>query len=64
MKGSSKKAKGLMDTDNRVVIVEGWGWVEVEEGIRGINGNGKNTKKKKGLNYYWPIIYFMFLTEQ
>ena len=47
MKGSSKKAKGLMDTDNRVVIVEGWGWVEVEEGIRGINGNGKNTKKKK-----------------
>ena len=64
MKGSSKKAKGLMDTDNRVVIVEGWGWVEVEEGIRGINGNGKNTKKKKGLNCYWPIIYFMFLTEQ
>ena len=35
-----------MDRDNSVVI--GWGGgVEVEEGIRGINGNGKKTIIKK-----------------
>ena len=31
--------------DNSVVIAGGGEWVEVEEGIRGINGNGKNTIK-------------------
>ena len=34
----SKKEKGLMDMDNSVVIAVGWGWVEVEEGIRDDNG--------------------------
>ena len=43
----SKNEKGLMDTDNSVVIVGDRGRVEVEEGIRGINGNGKNTVKIK-----------------
>ena len=33
MEGLSKKEKGLMDVDNRVVIEGG--------GIRGLNGNGK-----------------------
>ena len=33
-----------MDMDNSVVIA-GVGWMEVERGIRGINGNGKNTIK-------------------
>ena len=37
-----KRKKGLMDMDNSVVIAGGWGkWVEAEDGIRGINGNGK-----------------------
>ena len=36
MEGSNKKEKGLMDMDNSVVIVVG---------IRGLNGNGKNTLK-------------------
>ena len=34
--------------DNSVVIVGrglGKGWLEMEEGIGGINGNGKNAKK-------------------
>ena len=43
----SKNEKGLMDTDNNVVIVGDRGQVEVEEGIKGINGNGKNTVKIK-----------------
>ena len=30
-----------MDVDNSVVIMGGGEWVEVEEGTRGINGNGK-----------------------
>ena len=30
-----------MDTDNSGVIEGGKGWVEVEEGIRVINGNRK-----------------------
>ena len=39
-----------MDMDHEcpwtsVVIAGGRGWVKVEEGIRGINGNGKNTIK-------------------
>ena len=34
MEGLSKKEKGLMDMDSRVVIVGGGG-------IKGINGNGK-----------------------
>lgn len=41
MEGSSKKEKGLKDMDNNVVIVGGGRWVKVEEGIRGINGDGK-----------------------
>ena len=42
MEGSSKNRKGLTDTDNSVVTgrVEGRGQVEVEEGVREINGNG------------------------
>ena len=35
-----------MDMDNSVVIVGGRGCVEVEEGIRGINGNGKKYNKR------------------
>ena len=37
----SKKEKGLMDMDNSVVIAGVGGWVEVEEVVRGINGDGK-----------------------
>lgn len=42
-----KKEKELLETYNSVVIVW-WGgcWVEVEEGIGGINNNGKINKKK------------------
>ena len=36
----SKKEKGLMDMDNSVVILGGRG-----VGIRGLNGNRKNTIK-------------------
>ena len=39
MEGLSKKEKALMDMDNSVVTEAGGG------GLRGINGNGKNTKK-------------------
>ena len=37
-----------MDTDNSVVIVGSWGgrWVEMEECIMGINGNGKYNKSE------------------
>ena len=45
MEGSSKKEKGLTGLDNSVVTVGSRVWVEVEESIRGINGNGKNTIK-------------------
>ena len=38
MEGLSKKERGLMDMDNSVAIVGGGG-------IRGLNGNGKNTIK-------------------
>ena len=41
MEGLSKKEKELMDMDNSVVIAGERVWVEVEEGVRGINGNGK-----------------------
>ena len=30
-----------MDTDKSVVIARGRGWGKVEEGIRGINGDGR-----------------------
>ena len=50
LEGWSENAKGLRDMDNSVVIVEMGGWVEVEEGIRRINGNGKNTIK-----YVWKL---------
>ena len=40
MEGLSKKENELMVRDNRVVIMGVWR-VEVEEGISGINGNGK-----------------------
>ena len=40
MEGLSKKEKALMDMDNSVVIAGG-------RGIRGLNGNGKNTIKIK-----------------
>ena len=42
--GIKQKGKDLMDKDNSVVI---WGsglWVEVEEGIRRINGMRKYNK--------------------
>ena len=42
----SLKGKGLMDTDNSMVIVVGRRWVEVEVCIRGINGNRKKYRKK------------------
>ena len=45
MEGRSKKVKGLMVMDNSVVTVGGG--VEVEEDVRGIHGNGKNTIKEK-----------------
>ena len=34
-----------MDMDNSVVITVRRGWAEVEEDIRELYGNGKNTKK-------------------
>ena len=37
--GLSKKGKGFMDMDNNVVIAGG------EQGLRELNGNGKNTIK-------------------
>ena len=40
MEGLSKMEKGLMNMDNNVVIVGG-------EGVRGLNGNGKNRIKIK-----------------
>lgn len=33
-----------MQIKNSVVIVEEEGWMEVEEDISGVNGNGKKTK--------------------
>ena len=45
--GIDRKRKGLIDTDNSVVIAGRRGCVEVEEGIRGINFNGKNIIKNK-----------------
>ena len=36
-----QKEKELMNMDNRVVTAGGEGWLEVEEGISGININGK-----------------------
>lgn len=33
-----------MDTNNSVVIARRWVWMEVEEGVEGINGDG--TKRK------------------
>ena len=39
MKGLSKKEKGLMDMENRVVIAGG------EEGTRGLKGNEKRYNK-------------------
>ena len=44
----AKNLKKLIGRDNSVVIAEGREWIKVEEGIRGINGNGKNTIK---INY-------------
>ena len=37
--GEGVKEKGLMDTDNNVVIAGG-------RGVRGLNGNGKYNKDK------------------
>ena len=50
----SKKEKELTDTDNSVVMGEGGEWVEVEKGIRGINGNVNTIKNKllKKKNFY------------
>ena len=46
MEGLSKKEKELTDTDNSVVMGEGGEWVEVEKGVRGINGNVNTIKNK------------------
>ena len=48
--GIEQKRKKLMDMDNSVVIVGGGGWVEVEEGMGGINGDGKNKREIKNEN--------------
>ena len=45
VEGWSKKEKGLMDTDNRVVIARG-------EGIRGLNGDGKIQ-----LKFFFNLIF-------
>ena len=47
MEGLSKKKKGLTDTDDSVVVARGGG-------IKGLNGNGKNTIK----NSLYQIFYF------
>ena len=41
------KEKELVDKLNSVGLQRGGGWVEVEEDIGGIKGNGKNTMKNK-----------------
>ena len=47
IEGSNKKEKELMDMDSGAVIAGGREWVEEEEDIVGINGNGKNTIKNE-----------------
>ena len=44
VEGLGKKEKGLIDTDNSVVLADGG--VEVEEGVRGINGSGEKCNNK------------------
>ena len=46
-----------MDMDNSVVIAGVGRWTEVKEGIRGMNGTGKNTIKKQ-----MCIIFLMLHT--
>ena len=43
MERANKKEKGLIDMASSVVISGVRRWVEVEDVIRGINGDGKNT---------------------
>lgn len=45
-KKKKKIEKELTDMDNSTVIV-GWKSMEVEEGMVGVNGDGKNIIKKK-----------------
>ena len=57
MEGLSKKEKGLMDMDNRVVIAGGGG-------VRGLNSNGKNTieikfKEKQCGNSLCVLLQFL-----
>ena len=40
-----KTEKELRNKDNSVVITGGREWVEVDEGMRDINGDGKKFKK-------------------
>lgn len=47
-----------MDRDNSVVTVGRRGWVEVEEGMGGINGGGKTKINYK--NSYILYFYFKF----
>ena len=66
LEGSSKNEKGLMEMDNRVVIAGGRGWIEVEEGIREVNGNGKKYNKNsftrnKDHATYWN--YLILITD-
>ena len=44
----NEKGKGLRDVDSNVVSAGGRGWMEVEEGIWGINSDEKNKIK---INY-------------
>lgn len=46
--GGIEQKRKLMDMDNSMVIVGGRAWVEVEEGMKGINGEGKYKIKIKG----------------
>ena len=62
LEGQCKKGKELTDLDNSVVIAGSEvGQVEVEEVIRGINGNGKiqykGTMKKEINQDYLNIKY-------
>ena len=47
LEGLSKKENRLLDTNYSVVIAGGGACMEVEDGIRWVNGNGKNTMLQK-----------------
>ena len=49
-----------MDINNSEVIAEGRRWVEVEQGIGEINGNGKNTIKNNVKTFLKILFIFYF----